>query len=422
MPRSARSACFYPPPKQSKLERSDTIEVKQDEQIQRTTRVKISASSKEIEFVTLSPIEKAIYDGLCLNEKPLDFQRRRFLMDAEHHSIFGRLDDPSLPRRSYLLYIREFKDSCKQLKDLEAHIRKMDDYLATSGADMHEFILERLQNSQDSSRTSGMNRVRGEIVKNIRKATYFSQLMLGETTNEICDTCGKYFSCRTILPCKHEVCSPCMLPIAAAAGSTCPTCNEPVDLSEVKMPSIELPLHVHSSESDEDEWFLKIQMSKGSKFAAIVRYLYNMMHSTSNVKTIVFSLKENSLLDLLETLKEIDSEAVNDQIILCNGDVHTRTTQLEKFTQTGPGAVRILLLSPENITPDAHLDIATHVVLIDPIRESEGEAKPNDREILLEPERTTQFLVVDTIDQTDYEDVYGTVVVPRRQVPKSARK
>jgi len=212
----------------------------------------------------------------------------------------------------------------------------------------------------------------------------------------------------------------------------CIKCDNEVDITKLQFVDDE-----YSTTSDknidneyEEPWFTKYRANYGSKFAYTARYLKNIMNSSDEIKMIVFSQFESSLLKLSDVLEEIDPEIFTNRIVMCKGNLHARKHQLERFTEKGPDSARILLLSLKNSASGTHLASATHILLLDQVAGTEGEAKATDAQAIARAHRIGQteqvtairFIATNTIDQEDYERAYGTIIIPNPLGPKSARK
>ena len=166
--------------------------------------------------------------------------------------------------------------------------------------------------------------------------------------------------------------------------------------------------------------------SYGSKMAAVADYLLWVVKDSSTVrKVIVFSQYENILTSLYDSLLLIDQTAFTNQIISCKGNIHVRTRKLANFNSMKPNAPRILMLSLLNAASGTQLEVASHVILLDPVVGTSEEARAIDAQAIARSHRLGQkstveavrFIAMNTIEQIDYESAYGR---PSRQ--KSARK
>merc|ERR1712100_267152 len=138
--------------------------------------------------------------------------------------------------------------------------------------------------------------------------------------------------------------------------------------------------------------------------ACIIDYLYSLVTSNEVKKIIVFSQYDKMLKGLQETLENYD-DIFKNQITSCTGNVYIRKIALDKFNSKDPKSPRILILDPV-VGSDSE------------VRATDAQAIARSHRIGQErPVEAVRFIISQTIEQEDYEKVYG-----RRSRQKSARK
>jgi len=83
------------------------------------------------------------------------------------------------------------------------------------------------------------------------------------------------------------------------------------------------------------------------------------------------------------------------------------------------------MLSLENSASGTQLEIASHVLILDPVTGTSDQVRATDAQAIARyhrigqtrPVEVVRFIVVDTVEQEDYEKVHG-----KRSKLKSARK
>jgi len=105
-----------------------------------------------------------------------------------------------------------------------------------------------------------------------------------------------------------------------------------------------------------DEAIDELAASHGSKSAALIRYLVKIQDSGE--KSIVFSYWHDTLRLIWNTLRKCGLRAS-----FCDGDSHSMSQAIKSFASE---PVNILLLSAQAKASGANLQVATHVVLLDP--------------------------------------------------------
>ena len=392
-------------------------------------QITIPSLHEEIEFVTISPIERTIYESLCFEDNN-EIIRRRFISDPTKYTKDRSLNDTLVP----FTFLKEYKS--KITKNQKNLLRSQRDLLQYQNSLKKDTTLSK---KDEKSMKSIINRYQKVLIpkyeklliQSICQAACISKYLAVDESTEICEGCDEYANGRVKLPCGDILCQKCIQKLISGDKYICIKCDSNVDITKLQFIDEE---YSHSdriiSNEYEEPWFTKYRAKYGSKFAYTTRYLKNIMNSSDEIKMIVFSQFEGSLLKLSSVLEEIDPEMFTNRIVMCKGNLHARKRQLERFTETGPDSARILLLSLKNSASGTHLASATHILLLDQVAGTEGEAKATDAQAIARAHRIGQtkqvtairFIAINTIDQEDYERAYGTIIIPNPLGPKSARK
>merc|ERR1712151_687117 len=107
---------------------------------------------------------------------------------------------------------------------------------------------------------------------------------------------------------------------------------------------------------------------------------------------------------------KIDATAFANQVVTCKGNIHVRNKILAKFNSADEGSPRILMLSLLNSASGTQLEAASHVILLDPVVGTQGEAQAVDAQAIARcnrlgqtrPVEVVRFVVQNSIEQNDY--------------------
>ena len=282
----------------------------------------------------------------------------------------------------------------------------------------------------------------GYLSENICYLSSFSSLLpSGETyCCVICNDIVSMSSCRT--KCHHIFCSHCICKFIID-NHCCPTCHTSLnfdelqfygtnDLSEMKNDILEENADNYSVFSNLPDELINssiidvISAVYGSKIAAVSDYLLSVVKDKHQIrKVIVFSQYDKVLTALHESLIQIDKSIFENQIISCKGNIHVRNKKIASFNSLDRDSPRIIMLSLLNSASGTQLEVASHVILLDPVVGTREEARAIDSQAIARSHRIGQnstveavrFIAMSTIEQKDYENAYGT-----RSRIKSARK
>lgn len=390
-------------------------------------QVEIPPVIEDIKLVYLSAIEKTLYDVLSVpngsyyHDNYIKNGLRQFLLEP---SRYYKLGDPQLAEKEINRLQQTLAIEIKYLEDLrkEAENPNTEAY--------------RSQNI----RAYDIPRYEKSIMHNTCKLACFSRLISPEANEntDFCDSCEEFSSSRSSLPCNHSICHSCLLKMIDN-GFFCLCCNAKVNAGKIKLSedikasnliSSDLFLQ-NDNESDDDPSFSELRTNNGSKIAATARYITEIINSDENVKLIVFSQLDTSLFKFATILERHDPDTFADKMIMYKGNVHIRKNLLARFNSTEPDAPKILFLSLKNSASGTHLACATHVLLLDSVVGTSGEAQATDAQAIARAHRLGQesvvtairFIVVNTVDQQDYENAFGSLLIkPKGLGPKSARK
>ena len=175
-------------------------------------QVKIPEVFEEIENVYLSPIERTIYDILCLTDRTNKI-KRKFL--TEPSKIIAKekicsFDDPALPIK-YLCHIKTtmnnfiilLLENNSQIIKERNQLNVLQELIHREGeTEGRKFELS-ITKHKIKKLELDSKKIEFKIVREIRKSSRFSRLVVGENTDIICDSCNEY----VCGPCKLETCN-----------------------------------------------------------------------------------------------------------------------------------------------------------------------------------------------------------------------
>lgn len=417
--------------------------------------IDIPGVSERVEYIELTKEEQLIYESLTygtniesnlrkmcsypwdlIYSKEYRFQRRNYRrgannqIDSTKNNILNRYKVYQLPY--YLIFetIEEVNNSVS--KHITISSRRnivLNDWRKTNTDRKNE--VDRLEKRLDT--------IKSEIEMYCKKLPILLECINNDTTNntekqDLCFTCKNPIKCyfRTYC-CKKRTKLRCFLCLTnfIIENQKCPYCKTRC-LSSVQNitlhPKYELSKKIREYEiiekPKEDDKFTSIIQSHGSKMACIIDYLYSLVTSNEVKKIIVFSQYDKMLKGLQETLENYD-DIFKNQITSCTGNVYIRKIALDKFNSKDPKSPRILMLSLKHSASGTQLEIASQILILDPVVGSDSEVRATDAQAIARSHRIGQerpveavrFIISQTIEQEDYEKVYG-----RRSRQKSARK
>jgi len=144
--------------------------------------------------------------------------------------------------------------------------------------------------------------------------------------------------------------------------------------------------------------------SIGTKLANVLEFVQRTLRDCGN-RIIIFSQHTRVLKKCERLLKDVQVP-----VVWCQGNVHVRAKALEAFQSSDScDAPRVLMLSILNSAAGANLTKATHVLLLDPVRNSEEDAYEKEiqavRRAIRQAMRTerpcqiVRFVVRNTLEQ-----------------------
>ena len=318
--------------------------------------------------VSLTPIEQTIYDAAVFDRNPTNL--RLILSDPKKQSQhIGSLDDPKLPAKYIAHYKAHMESIANSLKQSQKDLQEKRASLRLFPNDMTKNDIERLEKAIKRLEGVTIPSFERGIIEKVCQIACFTRLMEGDSSNETCEGCYQYSSGCLSLTCGHQLCSECLVKIQQNEGA-CVCCNSKVDIIGATLPppatvNPEVSSSFSIGDANEDPWCSALRQIHGSKFAATALYLKEIMRAEADVKMIVFSQYESTLLALSSVLEEADPETFENNMVVCKGNVHARKNQLDRFRSTEKGSARVLLLSLKNSASGTHLAAATHVLLVD---------------------------------------------------------
>jgi len=187
--------------------------------------------------------------------------------------------------------------------------------------------------------------------------------------------------------------------------------------------------HFSDSMSDEDDIDYSVPkydaenmiLKYGTKLAKIMEYLTNMWKKNPDAKVIIFS-KFSIQLEKIRML--LDGEHIRSVVVA--GNVARRNKAIVEFKN----ACKVILLGLGTAASGTNLTEATHVILVDPMSGTAKEIKAIESQAIARAHRRGQekvitivrFLMRDTIELSNYIDVYGTSKIPGEKEEVKTKK
>ena len=385
--------------------------------------------TENVNYITLSPIEKALYDAAELEENSKHLQRE-ICSNPLGSSLIGGF----LASKLYELPPILVQNETDTLRNTINEIERTNNQIRVNEKDLQQakkydrgiVELER-KARQLNKRSSKLSQC---LIKNICCLSIYSRLL--PTSNKSpCDICNNSIINPCTTSCSHKFCSHCITKFVNE-NKSCPTCHTSISISNLSFDS-EINRYYKSSESEKLPEELKdaspidiISATYGSKIAAVADYLLWVVKDKDVIrKVIVFSQYDKILDSLRDALIRIDENIFNNQMITCKGNIHVRNKKIASFNSMEPDSPRILMLSLLNAASGTQLEVASHVILLDPVVGSREEARAIDAQAIARSHRLGQsstveavrFIAMCSVEQEDYENAYG-----KRSRQKSARK
>lgn len=413
----------------------------------------IPSLTEHVEWVELSPVEMMLHEAAGLEPSKETLQREicsnplsaSLLPDGMHSR---KLSNIPLPFARY--HIGQLNHTTRHLdytaEDLATAERRLD--AQPKSARRHPKS-DRVLMIEKEVRflTKDLQRKETVMKKHCHTLALVSPL-LPPSGHGPCALCSEEITLMGTTPCEHHFCSHCIT-LYVHENKTCPTCSAEVNLGDL---TYSRDMLQEDSDSDDDERVRiegevaeegdktpqpteekpeddtppleRVRLTHGSKMAAVAEYLLDVVQSPEMRKVIVFS-QYNSILDTLHrSLLAVSQEEFERHLVFCKGNIHIRTKKLQAFSSDDPESPRILMLSLRNSASGTQLEAASHVLLLDPVVGTREEAQAIDAQAVARSHRLGQknpvevvrFIAGNTVEQKDYEKVYG-----RRSRMKSAR-
>ena len=271
------------------------------------------------------------------------------------------------------------------------------------------------------------------IVLHVSQAACFSRL-ISDNDEEVCKLCNKKAVDREVTLCGHSFCAFCVTSFVRR-NSHCPTCNSSLSLHQIFPPTQNLneisdnsPNHISPtlSPKKKKEIYDKIGDEFGTKIAAIIKRINEILSSDPSHKIIVFSKWEILLTklghlldktfqppDMEDSLMEDDRKPIH---VSCKGNAIVKTRIIEQFNNLEKNSPRVLFLSLTSAASGTHLTVATHILLVDPPAGTKEESIAYDSQAIARSHRIGQdksvtvirFIIENSIDHKDYLSAYGS--------------
>lgn len=385
-------------------------------------QTQISNVKEQIHMINLTPYERAIYDAATFHNSPSLLRSvcanpGLSAIIPAHLKYNIRLDDDSFPQRMIDHYSSEVQRIQQKIRSTKFKIAKV------KPTDVKfTFIKEKI-----ASWNNLVTSFTKDLIVVVSSSACFTRL-LGLPESQTCKQCNIPTNTPSRTPCCRQLfCTQC---ISAELTSTsiCPECKGELHVEQLnillpdepgidsKDISMELSSD-HLASLDPEKWKQELVHQTGSKLAAIAYHLYKFVTESDTSKALIFS-QDNELQKLLiETLENYNPALFSNVIVTIKGNIHVKQKLLRTFNSEKPGTPRLLFLSTLNYASGTHLTVASHIVLIDSVVGSKEQAQAVDAQAIARAHRLGQdkpvtvvrFIVANTIDQTDYENAYGSI-------------
>ena len=232
-------------------------------------QIDIPAIQEKLILVTLSPVERAIYESSVLSQQP-EFLRN-FISDPVGAVRLRRLalSDPKLleslrseHQNSLLQEQGCLKNALSKIEDLGQQLLRRD-MKATIRSDFTD-QLERLKTQ--------ILHLEDLILKTITMIACFSDKFVPEAPlDEICEAgCGQNAKGCFRFQCGHRLCAECLPQIIEVSERSCQSCHTKLDFTQLDLPAMGNFAIAEEEEeaSPGQEWCACLRETYGSKFAA----------------------------------------------------------------------------------------------------------------------------------------------------------
>lgn len=193
-----------------------------------------------------------------------------------------------------------------------------------------------------------------------------------------------------IKTCGHQICD-CCLPVAMRYDKKCPICRTSYTESDI----------VRIDQNCDD----KMMQKYGSK----LYHLLQLLSSTTEVKTLIFSQWDDLLKDVGRCIKSYN-ESTN--VLFCKGSIMQKNNTIQKFSNDD--TQNLLLLSTLNSGSGCDLSIARRVILLDTIDGTGDLISGLERQAISRCHRIGQTNNVEVIrfiaENTIEEELYNSIL------------
>jgi len=225
--------------------------------------------------------------------------------------------------------------------------------------------------------------------------------MIREGISDECSICLGDFNHPVITPCAHVYCRPCIVQLIESVPppAPCPLCRGPLEMrSLLEAAKSDDDEKIGENDEDKKEFEDIVVDVSSTKVNAVLKHLETIRRDTPGDKTIVVS-QFTSLLSILQPL--LDNTGI--RFARLDGTMSTRhrSEVIGEFQDTSPSSPSVLLLSLRAGGVGLNLNVANHMLLLDPAWNPSTEEQCFDRIHRLgqtKPVEITRFVMKNSIE------------------------
>ena len=337
--------------------------------------VNIPQPHVDTEFLTMTTIERALYDSALGNRDKMIEYCNHIMVSDENISILGNKPLP-LDQIHSKMTEHYSKKIVRQEKRLE----------------IIQNELQNIENTDENSLNSKLDiadQINSELRDNRRKLEIFQGLS-SKLEEEECPVCYEKLKdlVKAITPCGHVICGRCIGEISRVSSTLeCPMCRT--------------RLNSNNLEAIAPDNFQQTNQL-GTKVARLISYCNSVLENSCN-RIIVFSQWENMLKLVSSTLGDNGVKH-----LILNGSMYVMNSKIRQFKLDE--SIRIILLCSERAASGLNLTCANHIVLLDTLNNDKESSQIIEEQAIGRAVRIGQnqnvnvkrFIMKETIEEEYY--------------------
>ena len=360
------------------------IDVAYHHVIRSGTKIKLPALREDVVWVNMSPVERAIYEGMASQG------RAQQLRCCAYAGITALVQNSTTTVAS----IEEMRKVVREAMELELS-------QCRAKVRLYRSRLEQQPNSAHSGRIRQFAREAVDTCQKLEaRVAAIEDSLRYLQSNDIhggqCTICLEQMHKMAVLQvCGHAYCHGCITQWLKSS-SRCPTCR-------TQVPRDQSMVVLHESLSTSDDMAHMVSRY-GSKLASIIKYVESV-----KAKVILFSQWD----DLLHRVGSLINNVM--PVLYCRGSVQQRQKSIERFRNDSD--YNIILLSTLNSGSGCDLSVAHHVIMLDVLDGSAEYVVSIEKQALSRCYRVGQtrdvkmvrFLCSNTIESDLYNTHYRSI-------------